>query len=169
MSNTKPFWQSKSLTEMNRDEWESLCDHCGKCCLLKLQDDEDDDEKSSTQSHADSFTQKDTDGSVYYTNVVCDLFDKDDGHCTDYWNREERVPTCIRLTQDNLADLAWMPPSCSYKRVMEGRGLAKWHHLITGDKNTIHEKNQSVLGRVVFENEVDEDDLEEHIVTWPLK
>jgi len=153
MSNTKPFWQSKSLTEMNRDEWESLCDHCGKCCLLKLQDDDANDKEES----------------VYYTNVVCNLFDKDDGHCTDYWNREERVPTCIRLTQDNLADLEWMPPSCSYKRVMEGRGLAKWHHLITGDKNTIHEKNQSVLGRVVFENEVDEEDLEEHIVTWPLK
>lgn len=153
MSNTKPFWQTTSLAEMNRDEWESLCDHCGKCCLLKLQDDDTSDEEES----------------VYYTNVICNLFDKSDGHCTDYWNREERVPTCIRLTQDNLADLEWMPPSCSYKRVMEGRGLAKWHHLITGDKKTIHEKNKSVLGRVVFENEVDEDELEEHIVTWPLK
>ncbi|MCL4112508.1 UNVERIFIED_CONTAM: hypothetical protein GTU68_039418 [Idotea baltica] len=138
---------------MNRDEWESLCDHCGKCCLLKLQDDEADDAEES----------------VYYTNVICNLFDKSDGHCTDYWNREERVPTCIRLTQDNLADLEWMPPSCTYRRVMEGRGLPKWHHLISGDKNTIHEKNQSVLGRVVFENEVDEEELEEHIVTWPLK
>ncbi len=161
MTNTTPFWQSKSLIEMNRDEWESLCDHCGKCCLLKLQDDEASDEESLTENSAD--------GSVYYTNVVCNLFDKDDGHCTDYWNREVRVPTCIRLTQDNLADLEWMPPSCSYKRVMEGRGLAKWHHLITGDKNTIHAKNHSVLGRVVFESEVDENDLEEHIVTWPLK
>ena len=153
MSNTKPFWKTKSLSEMDRDEWESLCDHCGKCCLLKLQDDDATDEEES----------------VYYTNVVCNLFDKSDGHCTDYWNREERVPTCIRLTQDNLSDLEWMPPSCSYKRVMEGRGLAQWHHLITGDKNTIHEKNKSVLGRVVFENEVDEEDLEEYIVTWPLK
>lgn len=153
MSNPKPFWKEKTLSEMNRDQWESLCDHCGKCCLLKLQDDEATDEEES----------------VYYTNVVCNLFDKNDGHCTDYWNREERVPTCIRLTQDNLSDLEWMPPSCSYKRVMEGRGLAKWHHLITGDKNTIHEKNQSALGRVVFESEVDEENLEEHIVTWPLK
>ena len=152
-NNTLPFWQNKSLTEMNRDEWESLCDHCGKCCLLKLQDDKASDEEES----------------VYYTNVICNLFDKSDGHCTDYWNREERVPTCIKLTQDNLADLEWMPPSCSYKRVMEGRGLAKWHHLITGDKNTIHKKSKSVLGRVVFENEVDEKELEEHIVTWPLK
>ena len=153
MTDSIPFWQSKSLTEMNRDEWESLCDHCGKCCLLKLQDDDASDEEES----------------VYYTNVICNLFDKSDGHCSDYWNREERVPTCIRLTQDNLAELEWMPPSCSYRRVMEGRGLPKWHHLITGDKNTIHLKNKSVLGRVVFESAVDEEDLEEHIVTWPLK
>lgn len=149
-----PFWETKTLTEMNRSEWESLCDHCGKCCLLKLQDEEADNDEMD---------------SVYYTNVVCNLFDKNDGHCTDYWNREELVPTCIRLTQDNLADLEWMPPSCSYRRIMEGRGLPKWHHLITGDKKTIHEMNKSVLGRVVFENEVNEQDLEEHIVTWPLK
>lgn len=152
MNNAKLFWQTKSLTEMDRDEWESLCDHCGKCCLLKLQDEAADDEMDS----------------VYYTNVVCNLFNKNDGHCTDYWNRETLVPTCIRLTQDNLADLEWMPPSCTYRRVLEGRGLPKWHHLITGDKNTIHEKNKSVLGRVVFENEVNEADLEEYIVTWPL-
>ena len=156
-SKTKPFWQTKSLTEMDRDEWESLCDHCGKCCLLKLQDDDSDEDE------------QDEANSVYYTNVICNLFDKNDGHCSDYWNREERVPTCIRLTQDNLADLEWMPPSCSYRRIIEGQGLPSWHHLITGDKNTIHEKNKSVLGRVVFENEVDEEDLEEHIVTWPLK
>jgi len=147
-----PFWQSKPLTEMNREEWESLCDHCGKCCLLKLQDDGDSDEQAS----------------VYYTNVVCDLFDKNDGHCSDYENREERVPTCLRLTQDNLSSLEWMPPSCAYRRIMEGRGLPKWHHLITGDKTTIHAQNKSVLGRVVFEHEVEEEQLEEHIVTWPL-
>ena len=159
MSDTKSFWQTKSLTEMNRDEWESLCDHCGKCCLLKLQGEVEENEEDID----------DVEDPVYYTNVICNLFDKSDGHCTDYWNREERVPTCIRLTQENLADLEWMPPTCSYRRVMEGQGLPKWHHLITGDKNTIHEKNKSVLGRVVFENEVDEEDLEEHIVTWPLK
>jgi len=157
--NKQVFWQTKSLTEMNRDEWESLCDHCGKCCLVKLQDDSDDEH--NTEEHAQ--------GSVYYTNVICNLFDKSNGHCTDYWNRETLVPTCLRLTQDNLAELEWMPPSCSYRRVMEGRGLPSWHHLITGDKSTIHEKNKSVLGRVVFENEVDENNLEEHIITWPLR
>ena len=156
-SKTTSFWQTKSLTEMTRNEWESICDHCGKCCLLKLQDEDDNED------------QQDEANSVYYTNVICNLFDKSDGHCSDYWNREERVPTCIRLTQDNLADLEWMPPSCSYRRVMEGQGLPKWHHLITGNKNSIHEQKKSVLNRVVYENEVNEEDLEEHIVTWPLK
>lgn len=154
MNNNKPFWEQKSLIEMSRDEWESLCDHCGKCCLIKLQDEE------SEADEADS---------VYYTNVVCNLFDTNDGHCSDYWNRETRVPSCIRLTQDNLEDLEWMPPSCTYRRVMEGRGVPKWHHLISGDKTTIHKQNKSVLGRTVFEHEVSEEDLEEHIVTWPLK
>ncbi len=148
-----PFWEEKKLTEMSRDEWESLCDHCGKCCLLKLQD--EDSENDAAES-------------VYYTDVVCDLFDKQDGHCTDYWNRETRVPTCIKLTQENLDDIEWLPPSCSYRRIFEGRGLADWHHLISGDKNTIHETSHSVIGKVVFEKDVDEDSLEEHIVEWPL-
>ncbi len=146
------FWEEKTLTEMTRDEWESLCDHCGKCCLTKLEDESD----------------LDAAGSVYYTNVVCDLFNKEDGSCTNYWNRETLVPTCLRLTQDNLDQIEWLPPSCAYRRIMEGRGLANWHHLISGDKNTIHQTGNSVLGKVVFEKDVDENDLEEHIVEWPL-
>jgi len=149
MSNINPFWKEKSLVEMSREEWESLCDHCGKCCLTKLEDEDE--------------------GSVYYTNIVCDLFNTKDGSCTDYGNRETLVSTCLRLTQDNLAQIEWLPPSCAYRRIMEGRGLAKWHHLISGDKNTIHQTGHSVLGRVVFEKDVNEDDLEEHIVTWALK
>lgn len=149
------FWEEKSLAEMSREEWESLCDHCGKCCLMKLENadaDENDDEAYS----------------VYYTDIVCDLFDKADGHCTDYWNRETLVPTCLRLTQDNLEQIEWLPPSCAYRRIMEGRGLASWHHLISGDKKTIHETGHSVLGKVVFEKEINEEELEEHIVEWPL-
>ena len=153
MLGTMSFWEEKKLTEMSRDEWESLCDHCGKCCLLKLQDEDSENDDAE---------------SVYYTDVVCNLFDKKDGHCTDYWNREELVPTCIKLTQDNLDDIEWLPPSCAYRRVLEGRGLADWHHLISGDKNTIHETGNSAIGRVVFEKDVDEDELEEHIVEWPL-
>jgi len=144
-----PFWETKTLTEMSREEWESLCDHCGKCCLMKL---EDEDEARS----------------VYYTDIVCDLFDMKNGHCSDYWHRETRVPTCLRLTQDNLDLIEWLPPSCAYRRIMEGQGLADWHHLISGDKATIHETGHSVLGKVVFEKDVNEEDLEEHIVEWAL-
>ena len=78
---TRPFWQSKSLSEMNRDEWESLCDHCGKCCLLKLQDE---DEDESVEESEEVISEDNPQGSVYYTNVVCNLFDKKDGHCSDY-------------------------------------------------------------------------------------
>lgn len=151
--NNNPFWQTTTLTEMSRDQWESLCDHCGKCCLLKLQDEDASEDKYS----------------VYYTDIVCDLFNKDNGDCADYDNRQTLIPNCVRLTQDNLEELEWMPPSCSYRRIMEGRGLPKWHHLITGNMETVHLQKKSVLGRVVFEHEVDEDDLEEHIITWPLK
>ena len=144
-----PFWETKNLTEMTRKEWESLCDHCGKCCLIKLADE---DEAQS----------------VYYTNIVCDLFDMQTGHCTDYWNRETLVPTCLRLTQKNLDQIEWLPLSCAYRRIMEGRGLAEWHHLVSGDQNTIHATGNSVLEKVVFEKDTNEEELEEHIVEWPL-
>lgn len=148
-----PFWVTKSLLEMSRNEWESLCDHCGKCCLIKLQDSDD------TQDEAQS---------VYYTNIVCNLFDMKTGHCTDYWNRETLVPSCLRLTQDNLEQIEWLPPSCAYRRIMEGRGLADWHHLVSGDQNSIHATDNSVLEKVVFEKDTNEEELEEHIVEWPL-
>ena len=146
---TQQFWKSKTLTEMTRKEWESLCDHCGKCCLIKLADE---DEAQS----------------VYYTDIVCDLFDQQTGHCTDYRQRETRVPSCLRLTRDNLEQIEWLPLSCAYRRIMEGRGLADWHHLVSGDKNSIHQTGHSVLGKVVFEKDVNEEEFEEHIVEWPL-
>ncbi len=161
-----PFWEQKTLSEMSREEWESLCDHCGKCCLLKLQDDQDDDTTDNTNNNTDP-------QSVYYTNIVCDLFDKQSGHCTDYQNRETRVPGCLRLTRQNLEQINWLPPSCAYRRIMEGQGLPDWHHLVCGDKNTIHETGHSVLGKVIFEKDLDQDaidnDYEEHIVVWPLQ
>jgi uncharacterized cysteine cluster protein YcgN (CxxCxxCC family) len=162
-----PFWDEKSLTKMNRKEWESLCDHCGKCCLMKLQDvSEDEQAEAKVEDNQDPYA-------VFYTNIVCDLFNPKDASCTDYWNRETRVPTCLRLTQDNLEQIDWMPPSCAYRRILEGQGLADWHHLVSGDKNTIHQTGNSVLGKVTFEKEInpendDEYPYEEHIVEWPL-
>lgn len=149
----KPFWEEKTLVEMSRDEWESLCDHCGKCCLLKLQDEDTDNDEAE---------------SVYYTDIICDLFNVKEGQCSDYSNRRKRVSTCIKLTQDNLDVIEWLPHSCAYKRVLEGRELEYWHHLISGDVNTIHVTGNSAVGRVVSEKDVNEDAIEEHIVEWPL-
>ena len=148
-TNSDNWWDNISLADMTRDQWESLCDHCGKCCLIKLEDEED--------------------GQVYYTDVVCDLFKDEDCHCSDYWHRETRVPSCIRLTQDNLDTINWMPPSCAYRRIQDEQGLPDWHHLVTGDKNIIHELGHSVKGRTVFEKTINhEEDFEEHVVEWPL-
>lgn len=143
-----PWWEAKSLHEMSREEWEQLCDHCGKCCLHKLEDEED--------------------GTVYYTDVACHLMDQESCHCTDYANRRVLVPSCVRLDIGNLDQINWMPPSCSYRLLKEGQTLPDWHHLVSGSKQTIHQVGASVHGRSVNEKDVDEDEFEEHIVEWPL-
>lgn len=141
-----PWWEEKSLQEMSREEWEQICDHCGKCCLLKLEDEDD--------------------GTVYYTDVACSLVDSESCHCTDYLNRCVRVPDCLELTVGNLDQIQWMPPSCSYRTIKEGRSLPKWHHLVTGDKESIHQAGKSIKGKYIDESDVD--DIEEHVVEWPL-
>lgn len=146
MPDERPWWESKSLHEMSREEWEDICDHCGKCCLHKLEDEED--------------------GTIYYTDIACSLVDPASCYCTDYQNRQIRVPDCLRLTIDNLDQIQWMPPSCSYRVLKEGRSLPKWHHLITGDKNSIHIMGKSIKGRYIDESKVT--DYEEHVVEWPL-
>ena len=148
-SREQPWWKQKALSEMNMDEWESLCDHCAKCCLIKLDDDDD--------------------GTVYYTDVACDLLDGKTCQCKDYSNRETLVPECLRLTPDNLDQLYWMPPSCAYRLLHEGKNLPSWHHLVSGDKQSIHRMKQSVVGRFKYAATVNEDELEDRVVTWPLK
>ncbi len=145
----KPWWKQKSLAEMSRPEWESICDHCGKCCLNKLEDE--------------------SDGTVYYTDIACDLLDAESCQCGDYANRETLVPDCVRLTMDNLDDLYWMPPSCAYRLLHEGNDLPEWHHLVTGDKNSIHRVGESIAGRFVYSKTINEDQWEERIVEWPLE
>ncbi|RIJ18210.1 YcgN family cysteine cluster protein [Henriciella mobilis] len=143
---SRPFWETKQLSELTREEWESLCDGCGKCCLLKLED-------------------EDT-GEVAYTRLHCRLFDPETCSCSDYENRKEKVPDCIILTPQSVSDLKWMPKSCAYRRINEGRGLADWHHLVCGDRNRIHEKGHSVLGRTVSEDSVLEEDQINWIIDW---
>jgi len=142
-----PFWKRKTLEEMSRAEWESLCDGCGKCCLVKLQDPDTDE--------------------ISYTDVACKLLDGATCRCTDYARRKRRVPDCVVLSPAVVADLAWMPTTCAYRLLREGRDLAWWHPLVSGDPATVHEAGISVRGRVISEALVEDAELAEHVVDWP--
>ncbi|WOH38804.1 YcgN family cysteine cluster protein [Thalassotalea fonticola] len=165
-----PFWQTKSLSEMTEGEWESLCDGCGKCCLHKIIEEEHDDDIEL----ADEGLQQPTDfiregEEMLYTNVVCYLLNDKTCQCSKYSERTKLVPDCVKLTQDNLEDIFFMPDSCAYRRLQEGRGLPAWHPLLhKGKKSAMHKAGMSVRGKVIKDNEVDLQDYEEHIVTWPL-
>lgn len=140
-----PFWRHKALAAMSPEEWESLCDGCGRCCLHKLED-------------ADS-------GELFHTNVACRLLDHRSCRCRRYDQRLELVPDCIRLTPDNVVHLRWLPSTCAYRRLAEGRDLPDWHPLVCGDPEAVHRAGVSVRGRVVCERRIR--DLEAHIVQWP--
>ncbi|TAK49732.1 MAG: YcgN family cysteine cluster protein [Xanthobacteraceae bacterium] len=133
---------------MSDSEWESLCDGCGRCCLEKLED-------------------EDT-GRLYFTSVACRLFDEGACRCHDYEHRSERVADCVRLTPANVRSLNWLPSSCAYRLVAEGRDLYWWHPLISGDPDTVHAAGVSVRGRIAAsEDKVTLEDMEDYIVRWP--
>ena len=142
----RPFWETKTLQQMNREEWESLCDGCAKCCLIKLED-EDTSE-------------------VFYTKVVCSLMDEKTCRCTDYQHRHQRVPECLWLTPEYLDTLQWLPSTCAYRLLYEGKPLPQWHPLVSGSTETVHQAGISVRGRVLSEDYVHPDGLEEHIIHW---
>ncbi|MGD8808120.1 MAG: YcgN family cysteine cluster protein [Gammaproteobacteria bacterium] len=142
----KSFWKSKSLTEMSEREWESLCDGCALCCLAKVED-------------------EDT-GEVHYTDVACRYLDSRACRCTQYARRCELVPDCVRLTPGNLSRLPWMPATCAYRLLAEGKPLPPWHPLVSGDPESVHKAGISVRDRCISEEFVHEDDLLERIVRW---
>ncbi|MEO1198093.1 MAG: YcgN family cysteine cluster protein [Pseudomonadota bacterium] len=142
-----PFWTRKTLAEMTPEEWESLCDGCGRCCLVKLEDEDS--------------------GDLHFTDVACGLLECDACRCTDYDNRHERMPDCVALTPERISELKWMPPTCAYRLVAEGRSLYWWHHLVSGDSDTVHQAGISVRGRVVSEDGLDLADLIDRIADWP--
>ena len=141
----EPYWRTKTLEEMTRAEWEALCDGCARCCLLKLED-------------------EDT-GEIAYTDIACRLLDTGTCRCTRYRQRLRLVPECVDLTPEQVRRLAWLPSTCAYRLLAEGRDLAWWHPLVSGDPETVHKAGISVRGRVVPERRGD--DPEERIVTWP--
>ena len=142
-----PFWERLALEEMSTAQWEALCDGCGRCCLTKLED-------------------IDT-GAIAFTCVSCTLLDTGTARCTDYAARFKKVPDCLAITPDMAHDSPWLPPTCAYRRIAEGRGLAWWHPLVSGDPRTVELAGVSVAGRVVSEDDVEVEELEDFIVNWP--
>ena len=140
------FWKNYTLEQLTQAEWEALCDGCGQCCLIKLEDDETNE--------------------IAYTKVACKLLDCTTGHCSDYPNRMQHVPDCIQLTTDKLQNIHWLPNSCAYRRVNEGKSLPAWHHLITGSRHNVIKARKSVAGRCISEAEIDSEEIDEYIVKW---
>lgn len=140
------FWRRKTLEQMTAEEWESLCDGCGKCCLHKLED-------------------EDT-GEIYYTDVACRYLDSEGCHCQAYDQRKALVPDCVVLKPTDVREFHWLPSTCAYRLISEGRPLPDWHPLVSGDPDSVLKAGVSVAGRIRSEAEVTEDDWEECIVHW---
>ena len=146
MHDNAPFWKTKSLADMTRGEWESLCDGCGRCCLNKLED-------------------EDT-GKFLYTRAACKLLDLKTCRCTDYPNRAARVPDCVTLTPENIGELGWLPATCAYRLLDEGKPLPWWHPLVSGRQETVAEAGIAVSGTAYSEEGLSVDDLVDHL--WRL-
>ena len=145
MAEPPPFWKTKQLEDTTTAEWESLCDGCGRCCLHKLRDELTD--------------------VVSFTNVACRLLNLESCQCSDYKRRQRWVPDCVRLTPKDVREIDWLPPTCGYRLVADGKPLKWWHPLVSGDPDTVHQAGISVRGRAISEREAGP--LEHHIVEWP--
>ena len=140
---SKPFWQTKTLAQMSEAEWESLCDGCGRCCLYILHNEET--------------------GDVFETDVACKLFDASVRRCRNYPNRAKLVADCVTLTADNVEQLHWMPKTCAYRRLANGKGLPKWHPLRTGTRESVVEAGIAVPADLIGEDDIDDEMLEDRI------
>jgi uncharacterized cysteine cluster protein YcgN (CxxCxxCC family) len=147
MTREKPFWKTKTLWEMSAEEWESLCDGCGRCCLVKLEDEDS--------------------GRYYFTDIACHLFDSGTCRCGDYENRTALVHDCVKLSPDNAGELGWLPRTCAYRMLSEGKSLAWWHPLVSGTPDTVIEAGISMRAKTVSEREIPDSELENHIRPLP--
>ncbi len=138
------FWETKKLAEMTTEEWESLCDNCGKCCLNKLED-------------------EDT-GEIAFTSVVCDLIDLESCRCSRYNERCSLVPECIDLKQHDFAEYNWLPSTCAYRLLIDGETLPDWHPLVSGNPVSVKDAGVSISSYAIKESQVE--DLEDHIIEW---
>ena len=139
-----PDWLDKPLHELSTDQWESLCDGCGKCCMAKLQDAETD--------------------KIYYTNIACELFDAEHCRCTDYSVRTQKVAGCVSLSLDRLHEFEWLPSTCAYRLRLNGQPLPDWHPLLSMDKESVHIAGVSMRGKSVQLEQAGP--IEHHIIDW---
>lgn len=137
----KPFWKTTPLDSMTEEQWESLCDGCGKCCVYKIEDDE---------------------GELYQTDVSCQYFNSATCQCGDYENRLTLVPDCIQVTPQGAREYEWLPNTCAYKLLAHGRDLPDWHPLVSGDPESVHRENRSARNKVISEKVAG--DLEDHVI-----
>ena len=135
----EPFWKTKPMDLMSADEWESLCDSCGICCLEK-------EENEDT-------------GMIEITPVACAFLDTTTCRCMIYPERLSLNPECIELTPQTIKDISWLPETCAYRCLSEGRDLPWWHPLVSGDPETVHQAGISVRGKVLSGRYVHPDDI----------
>ncbi len=143
----RPFWQTKTLEEMTPEEWESLCDGCGRCCLNKLED-------------------WDT-GAIYWTSVACTLLDGTTCRCKNYERRFETVPDCVQLSPETVRTLKWLPPTCAYRLIRDGKDLYWWHPLVSKDPQSVHDAGISAKDKTISEDGMEPEDYENYLVDWP--
>ncbi|BFQ93402.1 YcgN family cysteine cluster protein [Gallibacterium anatis] len=135
MALSEQFWQQKSLLEMSDEEWEALCDGCGKCCYRKFIEG-----RGKRQR-------------LYFTRIACDLLDLETGRCQNYSQRFKLMPDCTKLTKKNLPDFTWLPKTCAYRLLYEGKPLPDWHPLLVGDQSEMHK------AKVMITNGIHEQDV----------
>lgn len=143
------FWEDKTLAQMSKNEWESLCDGCGKCCLNKIIDDETEE--------------------LHFTNVACQLLHTKTCQCQKYEQRFKLVKDCVKVSLDDIEQFHWLPASCAYRLLVEDKPLPAWHPLLTGSKSAMHAGGFSIRGKTISETKIDPDNLTDYIAIWPAE